>query len=208
MRVAVACAMLVTTFHAWAQEESLAPRLLQANQLKVAVEQAALQRQYDAFRSMTLEAVEYSPRGPITSVVGQTGIVLPADASLRQKGATATDILPMLKDVLLATGSESLRVQENSVFCGAEKTLELAQFIRGILVINGFISMVFYCRPLIRLSLRSILFVDRRMIIHRQNQVRRLELLPPIRELGDSGLVASNSAAVYFHSTAIPPRSD
>lgn len=141
MRLGLASVLMTFTSLAWAQDDSLSPRLLQASKLKAPVDQALLQRQFDTLRAMNLDAVEYSPRGPITSVVGQTGIVLPSNASRRKKGDSATDMLPLIDDVLLASGTESLVVNENEVFYGPERTLQLVQTIRGIPVINGVVSM-------------------------------------------------------------------
>lgn len=142
MRTCMACFMLVAFSVASAKEQSVAaPKLLMAEDLPTAVELDALQRQYDALLGMSLERVEYSPHGPIRHIEGDTGLVLSADAADRQKGDSAADILLMLKDLLLATGTESLSVRDNSIVHSSERALNLAESIQGIPVVNGGVSI-------------------------------------------------------------------
>jgi hypothetical protein len=141
MRSFMAFVMLVTSSVSWAQGEIATPQLLRANQLQAPVDQAALQRQYDALRKMNLNIVEYSPRGPVTNIAGETGIILPADSSARTKGSPAPDFLQLFADVLLATGTESLTVRDNWTMYGTERGLEFSQSIRGIPVVNGGVSV-------------------------------------------------------------------
>jgi hypothetical protein len=119
------------------------PKLLQASDLEISVESTALQRQYTALLGMSLQGVEYSALGPVESVVGDTGINLPADVPFRPEGAPASDLLPLFKDILLATGTENLGVRENSVWYGQGGELVLSQSIRGIPVANGLISLTY-----------------------------------------------------------------
>jgi len=119
------------------------PKLLQASDLGINVDSIALQRQYSALLGMSLQGVAYSALGPVESVVGDTGINLPADAPFRPEGAPASDLLPLFKDILLATGTENLSVQENSVWYGQGGELVLSQSIRGIPVANGLISLTY-----------------------------------------------------------------
>jgi len=119
------------------------PKLLQASDLGINVDSIALQRQYSALLEMSLQGVAYSALGPVESVVGDTGIDLAADAPFRPEGAPASDLLPLFKDILLATGAENLTVQENSVWYGHGGELVLSESIRGIPVVNGLISLTY-----------------------------------------------------------------
>lgn len=142
MRTYMAFVMLAASFVAWADDQSVAaPKLLRAQDLPIEVESADLQRQYDALLGMSLDQIEYSPRGPIHNIVGLTGIVLPADANERKEGDSAADILPLIKDIVLATGGETLRVSRNSVVDPSTRALKLAQSIQGLPVVNGGISI-------------------------------------------------------------------
>ena len=116
------------------------PTLLQAAQLPIEIDQAMLQRQFDALNAMKLDKLEYSRLGPVKSLRGKTGIVLPADISERKEGDTADDILPLLKDILLAAGTESLSVgHDSSGPRGRSRRFE--QRIRGLPVFNGFFGL-------------------------------------------------------------------
>jgi Zn-dependent metalloprotease len=142
MRKSMAFVMLVASFVAWAADEpAAAPKLLRAQDLPIQVEPEALQRQYNVLLGMTLERIEYSTRGPIHLIDGNTGLVLPADATERKEGDSAADILPMIKDILLASGGETLSVRGNSVLDSSTRALKLSQSIRGIPVINGRIAI-------------------------------------------------------------------
>jgi hypothetical protein len=142
MRKYIAFVLVAVSSVAWAQEQSVAaPKLLRAQDLQIEVESADLQRQYDALLGMSLQQIEYSPRGPIHNIVGVTGIVLPADANERKEGDSAADIFPLIKDMLLATGSETLRVERNSAVDPQLRALKLAQSLHGLPVINGGVSI-------------------------------------------------------------------
>ena len=105
------------------------------------VDPAARRRQSEALRRMSLETVAYSPRGPIEHLVGETNIVLPADMPFRLAGSPASDVIPLLKDVLVASGTETLTIKENSVWHGDVRNLEMVQSIRGTSVIYGGVSL-------------------------------------------------------------------
>ncbi len=90
---------------------------------------------------MSVESVEYSLRGPIKQLRGNTGIVLPADIVKREEGKSADDILPLFADILLASGTESLTVREHRDQVGSERALMLTQSIRGIPVIHGVLAV-------------------------------------------------------------------
>lgn len=137
MRMFMVIVMLVASWTAWAQEQSVAaPRLLKAEDLPIAVEPDALQRQYQALSGMSLERLEYSTRGPVDRINGATGLVLPASARVLKEGDDASNILPVVQDVLLANRNESLNVHSN-ILIGSTRALKLSQSIRGIPVING-----------------------------------------------------------------------
>ena len=107
----------------------------------IAIDPAARQRQSDALRAMSVESVEYSLRGPIEQLRGNTGIVLPANILKRKEGKSADDILPLFADILLASGTESLTVREHRDQFGSERALRLTQSIRGIPVLQGVLAV-------------------------------------------------------------------
>jgi hypothetical protein len=138
----MAFAMLVIPLTASAQEAAV-PLLLRGEDLLATVDQSTLQKQYDALLGMGLTRLEYSPRGPVTELEGDTGIVLPHDTIQRRADENASDLLPFFKDVLLANGTESLKTKRNWGVYGDERGLLLTQNIRGIPVINSAISIAY-----------------------------------------------------------------
>jgi len=119
------------------------PRLLDAQELAVAVDPAALQRQYDALRAMRLEDIQYSPHGPVQSVSGETGVVLPAEVSNLKQGDSAAGILVLFKDLLLANGTEALTVTRHDVLYAWTRQLRFSESIHGIPVINGGVGIAY-----------------------------------------------------------------
>lgn len=118
-----------------------APKLLNADDLPIEIDQATLQRQYDALSNMSLERVEYSPSGPIEALEGDTGIVLPRDFPERNDCEPADDLLALVGTILLANGTESLTVgREKSAFANRRARL-LLQTIRGKPVIQGLVGI-------------------------------------------------------------------
>jgi hypothetical protein len=110
MRTIVAIALL-TAAQAWAQDNaSIAPRLLNPQELPIAVGQEALQRQYDALKAMRVESVEYSRLGSVKRIDAGNGLVLPSSIDDLGPGDSADDVFRLLKDLLLANGTETLRV--------------------------------------------------------------------------------------------------
>jgi hypothetical protein len=138
------CALLaVMSSHVFARECEPAcnePRLLHSRNLPVEVEKVVLQRQFEALKSMQLEMLEYSQLGPVKSLRGKTGIVLPADISERREGDSADDIVPLLEAILLAAGTESLSVGHDGVGLGA-RSRRFTQRIRGLPVFNSFLGL-------------------------------------------------------------------
>lgn len=141
MRNCVGFVLLVASYAAAAQNRGVEPRLLQADELETSVTQAALQRQYDALLGMSLEMLRYDPRGPVERVVGETGIVLPHDTADRKKDDDASDLLPLLKDILLAIGTETLTVRDQLIVHGPVRSLRLSQSIHGIPVANATVAL-------------------------------------------------------------------
>ncbi|MGE0465626.1 MAG: hypothetical protein AB7P44_04175 [Steroidobacteraceae bacterium] len=142
MRKYMAFVMLVVSSVAWAQVQSMAvPRLLRAEGLPIEVEPIALQRQYNALQAMQLSRLEYSPYGPVHQIAGDTGLVLPQNVmSLKEGDSTAQStgqVLQVLKDLLLAEGTETLIVTRNGFSATSKRTLRFSQSIRGIPVIGG-----------------------------------------------------------------------
>ena len=117
------------------------PKLLQARQLPVEFEQSALQLQYDVLSGMELERIEYSPRGPVESLAGETGLVVPRDFSEREECAPADDVLAAVASLLLAGGAESLAMgREKSALANSRSRL-LLQTIHGRPVISGLVGI-------------------------------------------------------------------
>jgi hypothetical protein len=141
MRVHIASAMLVFSFVATGQEEPVAaPTLLNPRQYEVPYDSGVLQRQFDTLTSMRLTNLEYSVLGPIRNIKGDLGIVLPESARRLKKGDPVQDVLPLLKDVLLATGGESFSVSKHRS-TESPAMLGLDQSIDGIPVFTGGVSM-------------------------------------------------------------------
>lgn len=142
MRTYIAFVMLVASSFAWAGDEpAAAPRLLATQELPVEVSSQTLQKQYDALLGMSLQRIEYSTRGPVHLIQGNTGMVLPAEATGRKEGDSANDILPLIKDIVLASGTETLSVRGVSVLDSSARALKLSQSIRGIPVIHGRVAI-------------------------------------------------------------------
>jgi hypothetical protein len=127
------------------------PELPDASNRPAEVDPAALQRQADALRAMSLDSIDYSLRGPIKFIRGQTGIVLPADIAGRKEGDSADDILPLVADVFLANGTESFRVKDNEFRNGSERRLRLEQFI-GDMPVDGAVVLLAYDETTRRVS--------------------------------------------------------
>ncbi len=99
------------------------PMLLVAEELPVRVDQAMLQRQFEALRGMKLENVEYSPLGPTTEVWGDTGLVLAPEALKLKEGDSGAVILRLLGDLLLVNGDEVLTLKERNFFEGPHASI-------------------------------------------------------------------------------------
>lgn len=117
------------------------PMLFDSQALANGVSQSALQRQYDVLRGMRLEWVEYLPQGPVSHIQGETGFVLPAEAAIWKEGQEGGAVLSILKDVLLANGTEQLKVREDREQGGSMRAILLTEHIRGIPVINGLVGV-------------------------------------------------------------------
>jgi hypothetical protein len=121
------------------------PRLLDVQELPIQVEPAALQRQYDALQAMRLDSIEYSHLGSVKRISGDTGVVLPSRAADLKAGDSGADLLQLFGDILLAHGTETLKVTRNdAVYHGtnsSKRGVRLSQEIDGIPVINSFIGI-------------------------------------------------------------------
>jgi hypothetical protein len=138
--------VLLAAGQAWAQDNALTqPRLLKSQDLPVAVEQESLQRQYDALMAMRVESVEYSQLGSVKRVVGSKGLLLPSHIDELEPGDSAADVLLLLTDLLLANGTETLRVtrpdEAGYLPNRSLRALRLSQEIRGIPVVNSFLGI-------------------------------------------------------------------
>jgi hypothetical protein len=113
-----------------------APLRLTPSEVVLSVDQDALDRQYQALSAMPSVNVTYSDLGLIRVIEGNTGIVLSNQARGFKKGDSATEVLDKLRDVLLASGAETLTVRLNTA-SRADSCDQLDQSIRGIPVIHG-----------------------------------------------------------------------
>ena len=133
--------LLFLTAYSSSAVSDCSPSYLDPPESPITVDPALRQRQSDELRAMSLESVEYSLRGPIKLLRGNTGILLPEDIFKRKEGDSADDILALLSGLLLAAGTESLNVRENSARYGSEYRLRLTQFIRGLPVLESGVSL-------------------------------------------------------------------
>jgi hypothetical protein len=128
-----AFAALLLSIAAMATDRSAGPPvLLKTEDLAVAIEPEALQKQFEALSAMPSVLVEYSSRGTVRSIRGDTGVVLPDSVRLLTEGASAAVVLDAFRAVLLATGSETLTVTRNAL-----GQIRADQSIRDIPVVHG-----------------------------------------------------------------------
>jgi hypothetical protein len=128
------------TFASAAERQPGPPVVRQVADVEQPVDAEALDRQYRALSSMPSVKVVYSARGPVELVEGATGIVLSTPTRNLKEGQDGAEVLEKFKDVLLATGSETLRVRANRM-TAIRRTLRMDQFIKGIPVLYGGVSV-------------------------------------------------------------------
>jgi hypothetical protein len=136
MRICAAIVLLIASAVVAADESVGKPRLLDSRDLPIEVEQEVLQRQFDVLQAMQLDTLTYSLHGPVSHINGDTGVALPSDVGSLKEGDSAAEILQLFKDVLLATGDETLTVTRNSF-----RNLRFSQSIRGTPVIGGGVAI-------------------------------------------------------------------
>lgn len=142
MRMCMAIVMLVASSVTWAADQSdSAPRLLKAQDLPCDVEPDALQRQFDALQAMQLRTLQYSLRGPVHYIKGDTGVVLPSYVANLKEGDSGVEFLQLFKDILLASGTETLKVTRSEARPSSARRLVFSQSIRGIPVIDGLVAV-------------------------------------------------------------------
>jgi hypothetical protein len=143
-RVAVAVVLLLAVPGAQAQVPG-PPLRQQSADLAVAVENAALQRQFELLSAMPDVTVEYSAFGSVTSMSRVTGISLRMDPVRRlEVGADATTLLVPLAPLLLATGRETWIVRQVWPQDGrGEMQIRADEYIRGIPVVHGRLAVGF-----------------------------------------------------------------
>jgi hypothetical protein len=117
------------------------PVLKKPEDLTVAVDAALLQKQFDALAAMPSVQVDYSIRGPVVSIFGETGVVLPASVRELKQGDSAKVILDTFRDVLLATGSEGFTVTQNWLIDSNRRALQAEESILGRPVVNGRLNL-------------------------------------------------------------------
>jgi hypothetical protein len=143
VQLALCTLLAVTSDYVVAREHDPAfnkPRMLDPQDLPIEIDQVDLQRQFDALTSMDLAELEYWPLGPVKSLRGKTGIVLPAGLSERKEGDSADDILALLKAILLAVGTESLNVGPGSRTLRGQ-VQRFTQSIHDLPVFNSFLGL-------------------------------------------------------------------
>ena len=146
------------------QEQSIASvRLLKSEDLPNAVEADALQRQYDALAAIAPTKIKYAGRGPVAVVrTSGTGPVLPARVRDLEKGnEVANIILPVVGDLLLARGNESLTVTVSGATGPSTRTLRLEENIRGIPVVSSLVA-IDYDESTLRIEVLAANFVPDR----------------------------------------------
>lgn len=84
--------------------------------------------------------VVYSALGPVRTVRGATGVELSRSTRDLRVGQDASEVLQKFKNVLLATGSETLKVRLNEL-SPIGRTIRMDQFIGGIPVLYGAVSV-------------------------------------------------------------------
>jgi Zn-dependent metalloprotease len=123
-----------------ADSEPGPPALRKASDVALGVDAETLERQYRALSSMPSVTVVYSTLGPVRSVEGATGIVLSSSTRNLDAGKPAPEVLQKFKDVLLAAGTETLKVRVNRLNA-VRRTIRMEQFIDGIPVLHGSVSV-------------------------------------------------------------------
>jgi Zn-dependent metalloprotease len=123
-----------------AEREAGPPIVRNVSEVALPVDAETLDRQYRALSSMPSVKVAYSALGPVRSVEGPTGIVLSSSTRNLRAGETAPEVLQKFKDVLLATGSETLKVSLNQM-SASDRFIAMDQFINGIPVLYGSVSV-------------------------------------------------------------------
>jgi hypothetical protein len=137
------------------------PILFDSEALANGTSQTHLQRQYDALRAMRLEWIEYLPQGPVSFLVGETGYQLPPEVTKWRTDDNADAILKILNDVLLANGTENLKVREIREQGGSVLGIMMMEHIRGIPVVDGVVSIKYDTRTM-RVSMVASHFVPDR----------------------------------------------
>lgn len=182
MRTYLLVVLLTVCSLAWTQENAdTGLRLLKSEDLPTAVEADALQRQYEAIAAIAPAKIRYTSRGPVHILRARdTGPALPSSIRELQEGSEAADaILPIVGDLLLARGNESLRVRVNGLIGPSTRTLRLEQSIRGIPVIGGLVA-IDYDESTMRLKVLAANFVPGRELPNEPKlSAKDAELLVP-----------------------------
>jgi hypothetical protein len=113
----------------------------QASDVALPVDTETLHRQYVALSSMPSVEVTYSALGPVRSLQGATGIVLSSETRNLQRGHETPELLQKFKNVLLATGIETLKVERNERPPGPYRYFTAHQFINDVPVLYGGVSV-------------------------------------------------------------------
>jgi hypothetical protein len=219
MRKSMAFVMLVASFVAWAQEQSVAaPKLLRAQDLPIEVEPEALQRQYNALRAMRLDSITYSRLGSVKRISGDTGLALPSRVADLKQGDSGADILELFKDVLLANGTETLKViRDDAVSRSANssmRAMRLSEEIHGIPVLNSLIGINYDDATKHVSKFGAIFIPDRGLDRDPKISAERAEQLVPeaLTAMKDSGAaqveILEGTHLAYYHDPAdpTPPR--
>ncbi|HKR33397.1 MAG TPA: M4 family metallopeptidase [Steroidobacteraceae bacterium] len=134
----------LVTLASAAEREAGPPVVRHVSDVPLPVDADTLDRQYRALSSMPSVTVAYSALGPVRSLEGPTGIVLSSATRNLKAGQNASEVLQKFKDVLLATGGETLKISGNQMSgTGRHRYIAMDQFISGIPVLYGSVSLRF-----------------------------------------------------------------
>ena len=123
-----------------ADSEAGPPVVRRTTDVALPVDDVTLERQYRALSSMSSVEVVYSALGPVRTVRGATGVELSRSTRDLKEGREAPEVLQKFKDVLLAAGSETLKVRLNRL-SAIGRTIRMDQFIGGVPVLYGSVSV-------------------------------------------------------------------
>jgi hypothetical protein len=177
------------------------PVVRRATDVALPVDAETLDRQYRALSSMPSVEVVYSALGPVRSLNGTTGIVLSRSTRDLKEGQGAPEVVDKFKDVLLAAGSETLKVRLNRV-SAIGRTIRMDQFINGIPVLYGTVSLGIDDATGLVNGLGATFLPDRGLPrqpkISAEDAVKRVEQLLVERGIASAGSVRAETPTLAY----------